>query len=148
MEIVIDAKDLILGRLASYAAKLALEGNKLYIVNCEEVVISGDKDVILQNFLEKIHRGNPHKGPFYPKRPDRIVKRVIRGMLPRKRWRGRKALEKIKCYLGFPEELKNKKDVKVLTKKELEKLSYEKLNIPKFVRLGEIAEMIGWRRYV
>lgn len=148
MEVIIDAKDLILGRMASYAAKLALEGYRVYIVNCEECVISGDKQVILQDFLDKIHRGNPHKGPFYPKRPDRIVKRVIRGMLPRKQWKGRMALKRIKCYLGFPDELKNRKDVKVLTKNELKKLSYEKLNVPKFARLGEIAEMIGWRRYI
>ncbi len=147
MEVIIDAKDLILGRMASYAAKLALEGYRVYVINCEECVISGDKNAVLQDFLDKIHRGNPHKGPFYPKRPDRIVKRVIRGMLPRKTWRGRMALKRIKCYLGFPEELK-KKNIKILTKEELKKLSYEKLPVPKYVRLGEIAELIGWRRYV
>ena len=148
MEVIIDAKDLILGRLASLAAKLSLEGNRVHIVNCEQSVISGDKDAILQDFLDKIHRGNPHKGPFYPKRPDRIVKRVIRGMLPRKKWKGRMALKRIRCYIGFPEDLKRRKDVKILSKEDLKGMSYEKLDIPKFVRLGEIAEMIGWRRYV
>ncbi len=106
MKVVVDAKDHILGRLASKVAKLALEGNEVIILNAEKVVISGtNKKNVEEFFKEKHERGDPYHGPFYPRYPDQIVKRVIRGMLPYKKERGRKAFKRIKAYIGIPEEL-------------------------------------------
>jgi len=79
--IYIDAKDHVLGRLASYTAKLALEGYEINIVNSEKVVVTGKKEIILEQWKHKIlERGDWYKGPFYPKRPDLILRRVMRGM--------------------------------------------------------------------
>jgi large subunit ribosomal protein L13 len=98
----VDAEGLILGRMATQVAKLALMGEQINIINCEKAVVSGS-----QSKIDKRHKlremGSPFKGPFYPKTADRIVKRAIRGMLPYKQQRGRNAFERIRCYIGQPE---------------------------------------------
>ena len=106
---IIDGTNLILGRLATFAAKKALEGESVIIVNSEKVILTGNKNLLIREFIEKQHMGHAYKGPFYPKMPDRIVKRTIRGMLPYKQERGRKAFKRIKCFIGLPESYKNQK---------------------------------------
>ena len=108
--VVIDGKSALLGRLASYVAKQSLLGKKIAIVNCEEVVISGKSKSIILEYREVRQRGGASmKGPFFPKSPERIVKRTIRGMLSYKQGRGRSAFKKIKCYNKVPKELENEK---------------------------------------
>lgn len=136
--IVINGENTILGRLASYAAKKALEGYTVYIVNAEKVAITGNKDDILRRYLEKIQRGDPHKGPFFPRQPHLIVRRTIRGMLPWKKKRGREAYRRVKVFIGFPEELKKYEVVELDRKYKI-----EKLKIPKFIYLGELSRLIG-----
>lgn len=111
--IVINAENLILGRFASYAAKKALIGETIIVVNCEKAVITGSKSVVLQRYKDKFERGAPLKGPYYPRMPDRLVRRAIRDMLPYKFERGRKAFERVKCYISVPEEYKSKKTEKI-----------------------------------
>jgi len=111
---IIDADGLILGRMATQIAKLALRGEKIAIVNCEKAIISGRPRLILAEYQKKLSRRSAtRKGPFVPRMADRLVKRTIRGMLPKKRWseesRGRQALGRVKCYIGVPAELKDKK---------------------------------------
>ena len=110
---IVDAKDTVLGRLSSYVAKQALLGKRIEVINCEESVISGKKYVILENYIRKLHRGAPTKSPYFYKKPDRLVKRTIRGMLPFKRARGRSAFKNIKCYIGVPENLKNETALRI-----------------------------------
>ena len=107
--IVIDGKDLILGRLSAYVAKKALLGETISIVNAEKVVITGTPGYVLQAQKRKRDMGAPLIGPYYPRMPERIVKRTIRGMLPYKKPRGKEALARIKCYAGIPEDLKSEK---------------------------------------
>ena len=106
----IDANGLILGRMASQAAKLALLGEQIQIINCEKAVVSGSKSKI-EKARKLREMGSPFKGPFYPKSPERIVKRAIRGMLPYKQSRGRSALSRVRCYIGQPAELEVKEMV-------------------------------------
>lgn len=134
---IINAEDTILGRLASYAAKQVLLGEKVFVVNCEKVIISGTKKDILQEYKDKIRIGNVFKGPFFPRRPDMIVRRTIRGMLPRKKPRGRNAYKNVICYLGIPENLKNEKFV------TLEDANINKLKTLKYLQLKEISRIIG-----
>lgn len=102
----IDANGLILGRLATRVAKLALAGEQIQIINCDKAVISGNRKNISERLEHLRHMGTPFKGPFYPGKPERMVKRAIRGMLPYKQERGRLALKRVKCYTGQPTELK------------------------------------------
>jgi len=134
---IIDATNLILGRLGTYAAKKALLGEKIDIVNCENCVITGDRDRILQDYDTKLKRGIHAKGPFMRRMPDRFVKRAIRGMLPYKKERGRAAFKSIKCYIGVPEDLKNKKfDI-------IDNANVEKVPNLKYMKIKDICIHIG-----
>ena len=136
----IDATDLILGRLAVKAAKLALSGEEVVIVNCENAIISGKKKIILQKFKVREYRTQPFTGPYRKRMPDRIVRSAIRGMLPHGRWsegsRGRVALGKIKCFIGVPLEYKNQKI------ETLPEISLDKLKTQFYVTIGEISQLL------
>ena len=131
-KIAIDATNLILGRLCTYAAKQSLLGSSIEILNCEESVIRGSKENVLNVYKEKFARGTHAKGPFYYRRPDFFVKRTIRGMLPHKSPRGKAALKQIKCHIGSPEEfmslkLKTLGDINILNRKSTRKAGYIKV---------------------
>lgn len=106
--IVVDGTNQILGRIAVYAAKKALLGEKVTVINCENVIITGRKEATIKEYKEKVERGDPHKGPFFHKSPDRIVRRTVRGMLPWDKPRGQQAYRKVMCYLGKPSEITGK----------------------------------------
>ncbi len=93
---IIDGKNAILGRLASYVAREALKGEEIAIVNCEQIVITGNKQRIKEELEKKRGRvGSTEKGPKVSRTSEKIVKRTIRGMLPNYRTgRGRVALKK------------------------------------------------------
>ncbi len=131
---VIDAEDAVLGRLASIIAKRLLLGEKIIVINAEKAIVTGSKERILERFKEKVQRGDPIKGPFYPRRPDKLFKRVVRGMLPRKKKKGREALKRLKVYIGNPENLEGEK-----VGKRLEDVRC------KFMYLGEICKHLGWK---
>jgi len=124
---IIDATDLIMGRLAAFAAKQALLGEKIEIVNCEKAVITGRRKFIFAKYRHKRERGTPRKGPFILRRPSAIVKRTIRGMLPYKQGKGKIAFKNIMCYEGLPE---------VYAGKKLE--TVETANVDKVVNIGYI----------
>ena len=108
--LIIDGTNAILGRLASYAAKQALLSKNVSIVNCEKVVISGNRRIILEKYKEiRSKGGSSLKGPLFPTKPAAMVKRTIRGMLSHKEGRGANALKKIKCYEGLPKEFNESK---------------------------------------
>jgi len=130
---IIDGKNAVLGRLASYAAKEALKGEEITILNCEQIIITGNKKNIKQNFeIKRSKVGSGQKGPKHSKKSEKIVKRTIRGMLPNhKKGRGRVAYKKIKCYVGVPKEFQDSK--KILAGKE-------KTN--KFIKIEEISKKV------
>ena len=134
---IIDAKDMVLGRLSSYAAKQLLLGNKVDIINCEEGIVSGKRHATLYEYIRRLHRKAPTKAPYFYRRPDMFVKRTIRGMLPFKRARGRDAYKNIKCHIGIPEDLKNQKPVVV------EKSSSSKLYSTDYVKVKDICRAVG-----
>jgi large subunit ribosomal protein L13 len=112
---IIDGKGAVLGRLASYVAKEALKGDEIKIVNCEQIIITGNKKDIKEKFEAKRKRvGSTQKGPKVSRASEKIVKRIIRGMLPNYRTgRGREALKRIKCYVGVPKEYEEVKKISV-----------------------------------
>ncbi|MBD3209687.1 50S ribosomal protein L13 [Candidatus Woesearchaeota archaeon] len=134
---IIDAKHTILGRLATHAAKQALLGEDVTIVNAELAVVTGDKKGIVQAYQRKYARGVPAKGPFIHRSSDRLVKRAIRGMLPYKTPRGREALKKIVCYAGVPEQYKDRETVTV------EKAGIDKLPNNKYLTIKQLSKHLG-----
>lgn len=134
---VIDANNLIVGRMATQAAKLALAGEKVAVVNCEKAVITGSKGNILDKYKEYRKRGGPYKGPFFPRTPDRLVRRMVRGMLPWKTFRGREAFKRVMCYIGLPPKFANEKI------ETLEAANYSRLKTSKYLRIKALSEMLG-----
>lgn len=110
---IIDGKNATLGRLASYVAKESLKGEDISIINCEQIIITGNKQDIKEEFEAKRKRvGSTQKGPKVSRTSEKIVKRTIRGMLPNYRTgRGRIAFKRIKCYTGIPKEFEESKRI-------------------------------------
>ena len=130
---VIDARDCILGRVASEVAQRALDGERVAVINAEQSVITGREEQLVEKYQTRREVGSD-RGPYYPKQPDRIFKRSIRGMLPYKKPRGREAYENVRVYKGNP----NDEDGEIIEGTSLDRLS----NI-KFVQLGTISEQLG-----
>jgi len=104
---VINAENCVAGRLASCVAKMLLNGEEVTIVNAERAIVTGNPKAIEKFFEEKIKRGDPYHGPFYPKKAENILRRIVRGMLPYKKPRGKAAYKRLKVYRSVPEEFKN-----------------------------------------
>ena len=132
-KVIIDAKGAIFGRICSFAAKKALEGNEIIIVNSEKVVLTGNKKDIISKYSKiKKKGGYSLKGPKFSKVPYMILKRGIKGMLPDfRRGQGKLALQRVKCYEGIPENLKEERMIKIDAPKKL-----------KFMELKELSEKI------
>ncbi len=109
---IIDGTNAVLGRLASYSAKQALLGEEIVILNCEKVIITGNRQNIIKIFQDKRKRiGSGQKGPKHSRLAHLIVKRAIRGMLFHRSGRGKEAFRRIKCYEGVPDEFKDAKKI-------------------------------------
>ncbi len=106
---VIDASNMVLGRLASKIAKDLLNGEEVIVVNAEKAVIVGNKDYIFEKYTERRNIGSVRKGPYYPKMPDRILRRTVRGMLPMKKASGQEAYKRLHVYMGVPKDITGKK---------------------------------------
>ncbi len=131
---IIDGKDSVLGRLAAFAAKNALEGEEVDIVNARDIVIVGNKNSIVKKYLERRRIGTMSKGPFFPRDIKGIVRRSIRGMIRNDRYHGREAFKKVKVFEDLPEEFKNK-----------EMLQIAKMRIDKPIhklKIGELANIL------
>jgi len=111
--IVYDAENQILGRMSSVIAKQLLKGETVFVVNAEKAVLAGSPRFKKEKYMQKYKRGDTFHGPFFPKQPDRIFRRTVRGMLPWDRTKGRKAFKNLKVFIGVPEEFKSKKLEKV-----------------------------------
>jgi len=136
-DLVVDARDCILGRVASQVAEQALDGERVAVVNAERAVITGREEQLEEKYQGRRAVGSD-RGPAYPKRPDRIFKRSVRGMLPHKKPRGREAFENVRVYVGNPYADDDSIEAEVLPETSLDRLS----NI-KFVSLGDISESLG-----
>jgi ribosomal protein L13, archaeal/eukaryotic len=130
---VVDARDCVLGRVASEVAERTLDGERIAVVNAERAVVTGSERDAKGKFRARREQGSD-RGPAYPKRPDRIFKRSIRGMLPYKRTRGREAFENVRVYIGNPYDAETE---------VVEDASLDRLSTIKFVSLGEISESLG-----
>jgi large subunit ribosomal protein L13 len=119
VKIFIDATDTAMGRVASYAAKQALGGNDIVVVNSDKALISGRKEQNIGDFKFRraLNTIKPRKGPFFSKSTEKIMKRCVRGMLPDFRLgRGKVAVKKVKCYNGIPAEFAKEKFMKINAK--------------------------------
>ena len=138
--IVIDGTDHIAGRLSSNVAKLLLQGNRVTVINSEKIMISGKKKNIVHEYDEFLKISSilhPKHGPFHPRRPDTIISRMVRGMLPRKKPSGMEALKRLRVHIGVPN------DVKPLGNIQIEKAKIRKSS-SLYTTMGELGKNVGW----
>jgi large subunit ribosomal protein L13 len=140
--VIIDAQDTILGRMCTIIAKLLLEGYRVYVINAEKAVVSGERRSVIEGyklFLEVRTHRNPYKrGIRRPRTPINIIKRTVRGMLPKENTKGFEALRRLKVYIGVPEELSKLPRIRILD------ASISRL-AGKYVYLADIARELGWK---
>ncbi|WP_088336430.1 50S ribosomal protein L13 [Methanopyrus sp. KOL6] len=138
---VIDAENAVLGRLASVVAKRILKGERIAVINTEKAIITGKKNTIKEEWLQKIQRGDPKKGPFYPRRPDLIFRRVVRGMLPWKTKRGREAFKRLRAYIGTPRWVEEAN----IEPERVAEADMSRLGHLWYITLGELSEELGYQ---
>jgi len=138
-ELVLDAKNQILGRFASYVAKQAIDGNRVIVLNAEKVVISGRRSNIVEEAkrrLETRTHGTQSHAPVHQRRPDLYLRRVVRGMLPWDKPKGRAAFHRVWVFMGIPQEYADKEAAKVPN------ADASRLASP-YITLEELAKEIG-----
>jgi large subunit ribosomal protein L13 len=135
---VIDASGLILGRMASKVAKRLLKGELITIVNAEKATLSGRNLSRLKDANAFLKIGHPRKGPFHPRRPDQMVRRTVKGMLPHRQPKGIDALRRLRVFLGVPSELK------AVPLQTIPEANMSKLRCP-YTTVEELAKKIGYK---
>ncbi len=135
--IVVDATGLVLGRLASVAAKNLLSGEEVKIVNAEKAIITGRKDYVFDDYGQTRARGHKERGPYFPRRPEMILKRTVRGMLPYKMRRGRDAFSRLRVYVGVPREFKG------MQFEQPEGAKMREASNNRYIELGTLSKRLG-----
>jgi large subunit ribosomal protein L13 len=134
MVTIIDADGAVLGRLCTVVAKRLLNGEEIAVVNSEKAIVTGKKDMVKAHYKHEREVGTYRKGPFYPRMPDRLVKRTVRGMIPYQSPHGRVAYRRLKCYIGVPIALKNQ---------PVEKVPTAQKKVANFMTIQEICKFLG-----
>lgn len=135
---VLDATGLVLGRMGGVVSKRLLQGERVIIVNAEKAIISGRRVSHVQEARLFLEAGHPGHGPYHPRRPDQIIRRVVRGMLPWRKPKGKQAYKRLRVFMGVPDEVKDK------TFETIPQANASKLRCPYFT-VGEFAKEIGWK---
>ena len=138
--LVFDAKGCVVGRLASYTAKKLLTGEQVVIVNAELAVLSGDPVKIVSKYKDRRgiqQKADPDKSAKWPRRPDFLLKRIVKGMLPPHTPRRAAALKRLRVYMGVPKEFEGKgKPVAARKRQDFAR---------RVVTLGFVCERLGWK---
>ena len=140
-QIVVDATNCVAGRMCSHVSKLLLQGNRVAIVNAEKAMLSGDRYKTIQLYKEHLEINsvtNPIHGPFHPRRPDTILSKMVRGMVPKRKTSGLEAHQRLRVFIGVPEEMK---------KAKIEAFEDSKITKPEsyYITMAEVAKQIGWK---
>lgn len=140
-QIVVDATNCIAGRMCSHVSKLLLTGSRVAIVNAEKAMLSGNRYKTIELYKEHLEINsvtNPIHGPFHPRRPDTILSKMVRGMVPKRKTSGIEAYQRLRVYIGVPEDMK---------KTKAESFSDSKIRRPQsyYITVGEVARQIGWK---
>jgi len=77
------------------------------------------------------------KGPNYPRRPDRIVRRAIRGMMPYQTPHGRASFKRLRVYVGVPPEVAGQPTERVAEASQV--------RTARLMHLDELSEQLGSR---
>ncbi|MDA4135623.1 MAG: 50S ribosomal protein L13 [Thaumarchaeota archaeon] len=138
--IYVDASEQIAGRMCSIVARELLAGKRVVVLNAEKALVSGKTQSVFRQWqtrLEIYSHVNPIYGPIHPRRPDNIVRRMVRGMVPKTKPSGKTAMNRLRVYMGVPE-----KYVGIKTRKFDDAMA--RRPIPQYVTIAQISKNIGW----
>jgi len=135
----VNADGLVVGRMSSNIAKMLLNGEHVTILNAEKAIYSGKKKSKVAEAHLFLEVGAPERGPFHYRRPDRMLKKTVRGMLPCNQPKGKTAFKRLKVFMGIPLEFKDKQTI------QFEEAQASKLKGPSFT-LAELSKEIGWNQ--
>lgn len=144
-EIIIDARGHMLGRLASKVAKEIMRGQRVVVVRCEQLNISGSlfrNKLKWAEYIRKSNNTNPRRNFKHFRSPSRMFWRVVRGMLPHKTPKGKAALQHLKVFEGIPFPYDQKKRMVVPEALKVLRLKAHR----KFCVLGDLASSSGWTK--
>ena len=129
--------------IASAVAKELLSGKKVAIINAEKSILSGNKKVIKKKYQTRLNlqeKENPEHSPYWSRRPDMLVKRVVRGMLPyKKKTAGKTAYKNLRVFVGIPDAFRQSKP------QEIESKNPKEMYVS-HITIGELSEMLGYNR--
>ena len=135
--LVVDGTNMVFGRAASQIAKRLLAGEEVALVNAEKLVVVGNPVQISERYIVKRglkNKAKPEHSPKWPRLPHLLVKRMLRGMLPRKSSRGKDALRRLKVYTGNPKKLEQNL--------KLEKASFD--GVSKHITINDLCRKMGY----
>lgn len=138
--VVIDGKDLVLGRLGSVVAKRLLMGETIKIVNCRDIVLLGRKGYLVERYKNKLSNKVVKQGPYYSRSPSDMVRRAFRNMLPYRNQRGIEALKRLKCFNSTPSTLLNVK------KEEIREAKLDHDSVFYYTAMGELCASLGYTK--
>jgi large subunit ribosomal protein L13 len=139
--VVIDATNCVAGRMCSHVSKLLLQGNRVAIVNAEKAMLSGHRYKTIELYKERLTINsvtNPIHGPFHPRRPDTILSKMVRGMVPKRKPGGLAAFKRLRVYMRTPDQIKGSKIQSFPDSKITKPESY-------YTSIGEVAKQLGWK---
>jgi large subunit ribosomal protein L13 len=121
--IYVDASEQIAGRMCSIVARELLAGKRVVVLNAEKALVSGKTQSVFRQWQTR--------------RPDNILRRMVRGMVPKTKPSGKTAMSRLRVYMGVPE-----KYVGVKTRKFDDAMA--RRPIPQYVTIAQISKNIGW----
>lgn len=142
--IVINGNDHILGRLAATVAKHLLRGDRITVVRCEGLVMTGPfrrNKLKFVRWFHKRHVTNPKRGPFHFRAPSHIFIRAVRGMVPYCTKRGAAAMRRLVALDGCPAPYDKKKAS--VCPRASRKLRLDPCR--KYAVLGRLSSELGWQ---
>ncbi len=138
--VYVDATGHIAGRLCSRLASEVIRGKRIVVLNAEKAVLSGKRDTIIAEWKQRLELGskvNPMYGPLHPRRPDNILWRMVRGMVPKTKAKGVTGLKRLRVYIGVPQKYSG-----VALAKFDDAMATRPL--PMYTTIEELSRNIGW----
>merc|ERR1711939_678776 len=125
-------------------AKNILNGNKVVVVRCEGINMSGNfyrNKLKYLKFLRLRCNVKPSRGPFHFRAPSKIFWRTVRGMVPHKSEKGKEAMKRLQTFEGVPPPYDKKKKMVVPSALKVLRLKAGR----RFCSLGRLGHEVGWK---
>lgn len=144
--IIIDAANHSLKKLSKFVAKKLLCGTKVTVVCCDEIILPHTmKEEVekFKSFLNKRNIVNPRKGHKHHRQPSMRFWRIVRSMIPYKKVKGKRALNKLTVHDGIPREFEGVQRYKL----PYSLFKYTVVEGRAHTTLGDVLVNFGWKHY-